>query len=223
MDAIDHKRAAAGVQALPAFLYLALLIWIFVATTQLAVTQSAPIFAHVASAEWAIFPILIGGTLHMALVKDDLFHALARPINQRLFGHSKTWRGVLAMCLFCVVGVYALQMFFGFALASGTFDFNRLTALELGPMLGLSFVLAELPNSWVKRRMGVPPGARAARYTTLFVLGDQLDSVIVCGLIYVLVLGMPWTTFMVLLPVGVLLLLLLKRSLFHLGLKRAPT
>ena len=209
--------------ALPALGYLALFIWVLITVNELSATHAAPIYAHVATALWAMFPILIGGTFHMAVVKDDAFRRLARPIHQKWFGSSKTWRGVLAMSLFSIVGAYSLDALFGSTLAHATFDFHKLTPMELGLALGVTFILAELPNSYVKRRMGIPAGARAERRQLVFTLGDQLDSVIACGLLYVFGLGMPWTTFLVLLPVGVLSLLIVKRSLFHLGLKRAPT
>ena len=126
------------------------------------------------------------------------------------------------MAIFSVVGAYSLEAFFGPALANATFDFHRFTPPELGLALGVTFILAELPNSFVKRRFGIAPGARAERYTLIFTLGDQLDSVVACGLLYVFLLGMPWTTFLVFLPIGVVSLLVVKRGLFHLGLKRAP-
>jgi CDP-diacylglycerol--serine O-phosphatidyltransferase len=107
-------------------------------------------------------------------------------------------------------------------LANATFDFHKLTPTELGLALGITFILAELPNSYVKRRLGIAAGGRADRYQFVFTLGDQLDSVVACGLLYVFGLGMPWITFLVLLPVGVVTLLIVKRALFHLGLKRAP-
>lgn len=209
--------------ALPAFGYLATLTWILVEATILARKHAAPIYAHIATALWAIFPILVGGALHMLVVRGHLFHALARPIHNRWFGRSKTWRGAVAMPVFSIVGVYALQSLFGFALPSGTFDFHRVTAIKLGLALGVAFILAELPNSYMKRRMNIAPGECAPRYRLAFILGDQLDSVLACGLVYVLALGMPLTTFGVYLPVGMLALLLGKKGLFHLGLRSAPT
>lgn len=209
--------------ASPALGYLALFIWMLTAATDRASTQAAPIYAHIATSLWAMVPILIGGTLHMAVVKDDLFHRLAKPIHQEWFGSSKTWRGVLAMSVFSIVGAHSLNVLFGRTLAKATFDFHELTPTQLGLALGVTFMLAELPNSYMKRRMGIASGERAQRYQLLFILGDQLDSVIACGLVYVFWLGMPWTTFLVLLPVGVVALLVIKRSLFHLGLRRAPT
>jgi CDP-archaeol synthase len=223
MEMLNRKAPVAARHALPAFGYLAALTWILVEATVLARSRTAPIFAHIATALWAVFPILVSGALHMLVVKDDLFHALARPIHNRWFGRSKTWRGAVVMPVFSVVGVYALELLFGFALPSGTFDFHRVTGIQLGLALGVAFILAELPNSYLKRRMNIAPGERSPRYRLAFTLGDQLDSVFACGLVYVIALGMPLTTFGVFLPVGVLSLLLGKRGLFHLGLRSAPT
>jgi CDP-diacylglycerol--serine O-phosphatidyltransferase len=223
MERTEQRTGVPAGHALPALGYFAVIIWMLAAASDLSATHAAPIYAHIATALWALFPILIGGTLHMAVVKDDRFDRLAKPIHREWFGSTKTWRGVLAMSIFSIVGAYALDVIFGPSLAHATFDFHRLTPAELGLALGVTFILAELPNSYVKRRLGIAAGGRADRYQFVFTLGDQLDSVVACGLLYVFALGMPWITFLVLLPVGVVTLLIVKRALFHLGLKRAPT
>ncbi len=205
-----------------ALISMSLLAFLFGSTTHWVGVAEVPLARHVATSLWAIFPILIAGTLHMAVVKDDLLGRFARPIHERWFGGSKTWRGVVSMTAFSILGVYALVAFGGAELDRGTVDFHRHPAWLLGALLGLAFIVAELPNSFLKRRLGIPPGGRSERFGATFVLIDQLDSVIGCGLLYVLACGMPWQTFCTLLPVAVLVLLLVKRTLFHLGLKRSP-
>ncbi len=48
----------------------------------------------------------------------------------------------------------------------------------IGAFAGLAFMLAELPNSFVKRRLDVAPGATAAGASArrLFLVIDRLDS-----------------------------------------------
>jgi len=55
------------------------------------------------------------------------------------------------------------------------FDYGRANLPLIGTLLGLGFVLGELPNSFIKRQLGVAPGAHGG---VLAALGDQLDSVI---------------------------------------------
>jgi hypothetical protein len=55
------------------------------------------------------------------------------------------------------------------------FDYEEANLLALGLLLGLGFVIGELPNSFIKRQLDVPPGAHGGFWHTL---ADQLDSVI---------------------------------------------
>ena len=78
-----------------------------------------------------------------------------------MFGDNKTWRGILAV---------ALGSALGFAM------------IGHGPLLGLavgaSAMLAELPNSFLKRRFAIAPGQQAAGLRgLLFQLLDQVDVV----------------------------------------------
>ena len=50
----------------------------------------------------------------------------------------------------------------------------------LGAMLGLGYCAGELPNSFVKRRLGIPAGGSAERLPWLQYAVDQADSVVGC-------------------------------------------
>ncbi|MBS1660284.1 MAG: hypothetical protein JST68_04455 [Bacteroidetes bacterium] len=105
-----------------------------------------------------IVPLVVSNVLHMVVVKRGMFPSLAVPVSRRLFGANKTWRG------FVVVPVLnGILMLVAFGSMSGF-------------LLGLAYVLFELPNSWLKRRVGIEPGGRAGRYRVLFVLLDKSDS-----------------------------------------------
>jgi len=56
----------------------------------------------------------------------------------------------------------------------------RVKAWVAGAICGASYVVAELPNSFIKRRLGIAPGARAVRRGRLQYLVDQADSVAGC-------------------------------------------
>jgi hypothetical protein len=49
-----------------------------------------------------------------------------------------------------------------------------------GAVAGLTYSLAELPNSFVKRQLRIAPGAHAPRASQLQYLADQADSVAGC-------------------------------------------
>ena len=110
---------------------------------------------------------------------------LARPIDggrcwrgRPIFGQSKTFRGPVCVAA-GVAGVFALQQgpLAGSDAVSGIalLDYPRLPAW-LGAAAGFAAELSELPNSFVKRRLSIAPGATArGPLALLFYLWDQLD------------------------------------------------
>jgi hypothetical protein len=172
---------------------------------------------------WLSLPLLVGGALHMVVVKLDLWPRLRKPISKRLFGSNKTWRGFVVMPLATVPGVWLVQHFtapsapphFPPGLGAGTF---------LGLALGLAYALFELPNSGLKRRMGIAPGKRArGAWAPAFVLLDQADSALGCMVVYRLALDTPWAVMAVCLVLGPAVHLVGNLTLFSLGLRKEPT
>jgi CDP-2,3-bis-(O-geranylgeranyl)-sn-glycerol synthase len=139
---------------------------------------------------WLTAPILIAGIAHVAVITLDLAPALARPIDagrtwrgRPLLGSNKTWRGFVVMPAATAVTVAAQQ-----AIARLSPRLAALAPLRsgappwiVGATCGAAYVLAELPNSFLKRRLGVAPGASASRARMAQYLVDQIDSVIGCA------------------------------------------
>ena len=122
--------------------------------------------------------VFVGGVTHAVVIRHDLFASLARPIDGGLaiggrpvFGPHKTWRGVVVMTAGSALGGVLLLPPVGVtdSLAAGA---------ATGALLGLVYVAAELPNSFVKRRLGIDAGHRAQRLSRLQYLIDQADSVV---------------------------------------------
>ena len=178
---------------------------------------------HIITALLTIFPLAFAGVLHMIVVKKNLLQHLAAPINKRLFGASKTWRGILLMPLFTILGFYIIFLFFDVHPSHTSFDIHHYSPAQLGFVLGLAYVIAELPNSLIKRRMGIPAGEFPKKNKIFFIIADQLDSIIGCGLVYVVVLGMPFATFFCLIIIGIYIAFAVKNILYHLGYKKTAT
>jgi len=72
-------------------------------------------------------------------------------------------------------------------------DFASLPGWWFGAALGAAAEVAELPNSFVKRRLGIAPGTTARRHLpgVAFYLWDQLDLLL--GYWLVLALAVPAT------------------------------
>jgi hypothetical protein len=128
--------------------------------------------------------------LHAPVLKYDLLRSLKRPIDggRGWFGANKTWRG-------------ALVMFTGVALATGVFwgwmpdSLRDEPWLLVGALIGLGTVAGELPNSFMKRRLGIGPGER--RLTpggVALVVYDQADFVPAIALALLPVWTMPLET-----------------------------
>lgn len=166
-------------------------------------------------------PIIVGGILHMLAVTRGWFTALARPLYSPLFGANKTWRGFVLVPLFTALGaplsMPLAQLMPATELPTGLYEWLLIAAIG-----GLGYVLAELPNSFCKRRLGVAPGESSKRYKTLFMLGDQLDSGIGSGIAFWLITGCSLTTLAIYIATFPITALLVKRVLFMTGLKKAP-
>ena len=109
--------------------------------------------------------------LHAPVLRYDLLKPLKRPISNRLFGRNKTWRG-------------ALVMFTGVALATGVVwdlmpdSIQDESWLVVGALIGLGTVAGELPNSFLKRRLGIGPGERRLTPGGIaLIVYDQADFV----------------------------------------------
>ena len=116
-------------------------------------------------------PVLGAVVLHAPVLRFDLLRSLKRPISARLFGANKTWRG-------------ALVMFTGVFLATGVFwgwmpdSIRDESWLVVGALIGVGTVLGELPNSFLKRRIGIGPGERRLTPGGIaLVVYDQADFV----------------------------------------------
>jgi len=152
---------------------------------------------------YLLSPLLLGLAFHGLCIKFGWLHSLARPIDAglrlrgvRLFGDNKTYRGVAAVALGTAAGV-ALQVLLhrvGVAREVEVLDYSRPSVvIGVGLALGTAAMLSELPNSFLKRQIGIAPGAAGSglRGVFFYVL-DQVD--ILVGVWVVLALAIEVTT-----------------------------
>lgn len=135
---------------------------------------------------WLLLPLLGAAALHAACIRMDAFPGLRIPVDggasfrqRRVFGANKTWRGILAVGAGCALVfvlqadvLHAVHVFRDMEL----FDYGKVNAPLFGFALGVAAELSELPNSFIKRQLDIPPGgAGEGRYRHLFFVVDQLD------------------------------------------------
>lgn len=149
---------------------------------------------------WLAAPVVIAGIVHMIVVRRDLFAALRVPLDggrtlggRPIFGPNKTWRGLVFMTLASMLlGAFQGLAWGAWAERAGVApcDLARVPVglhVPEGPLaqavgyaifnfvLGLGYALGELPNSFVKRRIGIEPGKTSSK---VFFVVDQADSVV---------------------------------------------
>lgn len=117
---------------------------------------------------YIIVPMIISNTIHMLLVKKDVFPSLSIPIAVPLFGANKTWRGFVLLPLLNGLAMGLLNGLAPF--------FSLLQGFVFGVILGVVYLLFELPNSWLKRRLGIAAGASAEQHAFWFKCLDKTDS-----------------------------------------------
>jgi hypothetical protein len=154
--------------------------------------------------ECALFLVValsIAGFVHSAWLRCPCSRPFARPIDlgrtfrgRRIFGANKMWRGLMVMPI-AAAGAFAGLAYFRDELPSwlarGMWPLPPTSFALLGLVSGVAFMLAELPNSFLKRQLDVAPGQAPTRLplaAMCFVL-DRVDSTI--GVLLVLTLLVP--------------------------------
>ena len=177
---------------------------------------------HLLTALVFTLPLVFSGALHRAIVKANLLPALKRPIDAARFGQNKTWRGLIVMPLLTIPGAVLTQWLITAVRPALTADFGGRDPVLLGAALGLAYVLAELPNSYMKRRLGIAPGKLPEHHRLWFAIGDQSDSALGCMIVFALLVSPPWQVLLVLVLLGPAVHLGANLTLYSLGLRKEP-
>jgi len=143
-----------------------------------------------ALALWLVAPVALAGLAHVAVIKLRLFSPLARIRldfgatwrGRPVFGDNKTVRGALVMpaaTAGCVLLQISLLPHWPWARSLAP-TIQVLHPLGWGLLAGAGYIVGELPNSFIKRQLGIAAGATAAGGSTAPVLWviDQVDSML---------------------------------------------
>jgi CDP-diglyceride synthetase len=138
---------------------------------------------------YLLAPLLGGAVFHGLCVRYGWLSFLARPIDRGrtlrkapVFGANKTYRGLAALALGtgALAGLQTDVLHQVAALRSlELFDYGGMNGWFFGAGMGAASMLAELPNSFFKRRLGIPPGRSAGGMLGAFLyILDQVDLVV---------------------------------------------
>jgi CDP-diglyceride synthetase len=137
---------------------------------------------------WLALPVIVAGVVHLLVLKLDLLPALRKmPIDggatfrgRRLFGDNKTWRGAVVTIASTTVTAWLLAELHSCCWhLPSLVPFAETHAVAWGLLLGIGYIVGELPNSFVKRQIGIGPGERGSGFAgRAFWIVDQLDSLV---------------------------------------------
>ena len=130
-------------------------------------------------------PAILGGVLNMVFMKTHVLKSWRIPIDagktlkdgMRIFGDNKTWKGFFGMIVFTAFSAWIFW--------NNTFQYSYF----YGAWLGFAYVLFELPNSFIKRRLKIESGKNGGIVQTFF---DQADSAIGYTLFLAVVYPLTW-------------------------------
>jgi len=165
----------------------------------------------------------------MVAVKLNWFAFLKIPLDlkytfneKRIFGDNKTLRGIVLMVLFSSLFCYLLDFIVRLYPDLENyipFYFNKYSPAFYGLLFGLGYTIPELPNSFFKRQIDIPPGKTGGIINLVI---DQLDSVVGCFiLIYPFISISP---FLVLFGIifYICVHLIVNILLYSIGIRRQP-
>ncbi len=148
----------------------------------------------------------------MLIVKHDLLSCLKTPINEIAFGKNKTWRGLLV--------VSTLNALFYVSLSQWLGKTPLLTQAFIGATLGATYIIFELPNSFLKRRLNIAPGSHSETHRALHMVLDRCDSTLGVSLVYVCLMNLTFTQWFIFFFIGFLLHTSLSFLSYNIGLTK---
>lgn len=181
-----------------------------------------------------IAAFVAAGLLHSAWLRSARSRRLAIPLDfgrtfrgRRIFGANKTVRGFTVMvpgAALCFAGLATALTLLNGALPQSIWQLSTTAYALLGAWAGLGFMLAELPNSFLKRQLGIAPGdapaGRAAMIVCFFI--DRCDSIV--GMLVAVTIAVPtsWATWGWVMLLGPAIHWSFSVLLYHLGVKARP-
>lgn len=147
-------------------------------------------------------PVILAGIGNMLVVKQKWFKDKAKPIDnniilkdgKRILGNNKTWLGIFTMiiCSMIINVIWGKTCEYSQWLSCRNqlytyYDNSMAYNVISGAMLGLGYMIMELPNSFIKRRLNIEDGKTADGLKgKIFFIVDQIDSMIGISIVLVI-------------------------------------
>lgn len=184
---------------------------------------------HCAYAAMGCF--VVAGIAQTIFLKSKISAVFSWPLDmnkrfrgRRIFGQNKTFKGFVVLVpavtlCFGLLGLWAQ----GADAASGLWRLTVPQWFGLGLAAGFGYALGELPNSFVKRQLGVEPGESPAHPVgrKLAFVFDQLDSILFALLTIALIVPTDWRFHLTSVLLGSFIHWLFNVLLWAIGVKKA--
>jgi hypothetical protein len=157
-----------------------------------------------------IVPLVISNSVHMLVVRKNAFAITNVSVWDWGFGRNKTWRGFLFVPVTNAIVLTVLSFLNQLHLEMPSL---------LGFLLGLAYMIFELPNSFMKRRLGLPPGDNRGKFSLAFSIIDKADSAIGVVLTYLLLGNASWQMGLWLLSLSIMTHIVVSGLLVAFGMK----
>lgn len=147
-------------------------------------------------------PVILAGILNMLCVKQKWFKRYAKPLDRgtllrdkkRIFGDNKTDLGIFTMIVCSIIthiiwGEICKNTVWGIELNKLYVNYENVITYNIivGVLMGIAYMLFELPNSFIKRRINIPDGKTLTGIKgKTFMIIDQIDSMFGIALILVI-------------------------------------
>ncbi len=174
---------------------------------------------------------VLAGLAQTAWFAAPISRRFSQPIDggatfrgRRVFGEHKTLRGFMVMVPAAAISFALLAAAIGDPSGAGLWPLTIAGYAWLGACAGAGFMAGELPNSFLKRQLGIAPGegprprlAAAAQF-----LIDRIDSGVGMLVAVSLVAAAPALTWLLVLSIGPSIHWAFSVLMFQLGLKSRP-
>src|SRR6185436_15206766 len=153
-----------------------------------------------------ILAFVPAGLLHSLWLNNRFSRALAIPLDggrmfrgRPIFGENKTLRGFVVMIPAAALAFTAVAIIVSIPQGTLPATLWQLTPAgyaALGGWAGFGFMAGELPNSFIKRQLGILPGQAPASSLTraVCVTTDHIDSIVGMLVAVSVAVPTPWTT-----------------------------
>jgi hypothetical protein len=182
-----------------------------------------------AAAVFLLAAFTLAGFAQTAWFAAPVSRTLAIPLDgglrvrgRRVFGDNKTIRGFVVMVPAVAATFALLATIAEGAAQTWLWPISPASYALLGAWAGFGFMAGELPNSFLKRQLDLPPGfgARRRLLQAAQFLADRFDSAVGMLAALSLAVEVPWLTWVYVMLIGAPIHSSFSLLLFRLGLKR---